>query len=69
MAEMSPKRAKDFFDSEAELSNTIDKAERNARGNTEELFVDDIAAAVGRYGLQTFMSERQYTWLKQIAER
>lgn len=64
---MSETRADDFY-TEKQLTETLEKAEENARSDEATKFVDDMTRAVAKWGLQAFMSDAQYNWLEDIAE-
>jgi hypothetical protein len=66
---MSTLRASDHFDSEVEFQAMLDDAEENAKTDGEVKFVDSLNMKVQEYGIEAFLSDSQYEWLKQIAER
>ena len=53
----------------------LDRAIARARANASELndseirFVDDMMLRLGRYGAETFVSEKQRAWLERIDKR
>jgi hypothetical protein len=66
---VSGTRLKDFYETEKEFEAVYEAAEENCRSEGEQSFLDDLNHKVTKYGLETFFSERQNIWLKQIAER
>ncbi len=61
-------RARDFFEDESSFEEMLEEADSNARSESDREFVTDMIEFSETYGLQTFMTHRQYEWLKRLAE-
>lgn len=66
---MSNTKAQDFFESDAAFEYMLGEAEEKAQGDIEVKFVDDLAVRATQYGIEAFLSQAQYEWLKKISER
>jgi hypothetical protein len=66
---MASERASDWFATEAEFTDMLEAAEENATDSNEIRFVDSLTRAAQKYGMDTYISEAQYDWLKSIAEK
>ena len=52
-----------------EFESVLDDAERNARTESEMEFVAKMRERHDIYGQQTYVSEAQWRWLQDIADR
>lgn len=57
----------DWYKDSREFTRTLVAAEKLADGEKEEDFVADIRVRFENFGMQMYMSEKQYDWLERIS--
>ena len=60
-------KARDFFDKDADFLEALETAEESAITAWDMEFVDGLRKKAETYGLDTFMSDAQYTQFKRLA--
>jgi len=65
---MSGTRAKDWYASSAEFLQLCGDAQSLAKHEGEQEFAGEMMAKANQYGLETFISAKQLTWLCRLAD-
>jgi hypothetical protein len=64
----SSTQASDWFESLEDFNTLIRDAVKLARGENAKIFAEEMRDRVATHGLRTFLSEKQLTYLCEIAD-
>jgi hypothetical protein len=65
---LAPPQASDWFESLEDFNTLIRDAVKLARGENAKIFAEEMRERVATHGLRTFLSEKQLTYLCEIAD-